>query len=108
MEEERGQPRPPETHGQERPSPLRALGAQHPAGASLLLFGLAFFPPSLAAVGAAVAYELWGGLPSAGLGALLGGGVGLLGVRDFLRWRLRPVTAVTLLSLVALFLVAYW
>ncbi|MDJ0848852.1 MAG: hypothetical protein QNK04_10780 [Myxococcota bacterium] len=98
-------PRPGED---ERPLPLHALGSAHPAGASLLFFALAFFPPALAAVGAAVAYELWGSLAGSGIGALLGGGVGLLAVRDFMRWRLRPVTAVTVLILCGLFTIAYW
>ncbi len=106
MDDERRQPGTPED---ERPLPLHTLGGGvHPAGTSLLFFALAFFPPSLAAVGAAVGYELWPSLAVAGIAALLGGGVGLLAVRDFLRWRLRPVTAVTALVLGVLFVVAYW
>ena len=74
----------------------------------LLFFSLAFFPPSFAAIGAALVYELTGQLWSTAIGIVYGAGTGVLLVRDFLHWRLRWITAVVGGAFAAVFAVAFW
>ena len=92
----------------EDPTPVLGLfGAIPPGRLWILLVALAFFPPSLAAIGAAIAYELMGVLWSTAVGVVYGAGLGILLARDFLNWKLRWVTIGVTLVYAGLFAVAY-
>lgn len=71
---------------------LFGIGDKRRAG--LFLFGLAFFPPSLAAIGAAIAYQLAPGPWVCALGLGAGAALGCAFVRDFLDWRMRGATGI--------------
>ena len=86
---------------------LERLGATAPVPSPWVGLWLAFFPPAIGLVGAAVAYELSGSLAQALTGLLLGAGTGYLWARDFVRWRLHPLTALLTLGLFGLFAWAY-
>jgi hypothetical protein len=86
---------------------MRLFGAVEPRKAWLFFFALAFFPPSLALVGAAMAYELTGALWSTAVGVVYGAGMGVLWVRDFLRWRPGVLTVALTAVFAAGFLWAY-
>jgi hypothetical protein len=66
---------------------LRFFGPIEPRAGAFFLVWLAFLPVALAAVGAAVAYQLTGSLWSTPLGLLAGLVVAGVFVRDFIRWR---------------------
>jgi len=87
---------------------LQRLGTAEPAKGSVGAGLLAFFPPALALVGVAIAYELSASLWGAAVGLFLGGATGFLWVRDCLRRRLHPITFALSVVLLTLFAWVYF
>jgi hypothetical protein len=85
---------------------LAGTGGRRTGG--IFAIALAFFPPALALVAAAVGYELAGSLWGAAAGLPAGALAGLLFVRDFLRWRASLAGALALGGLSIAFAWACW